>query len=82
MSRAFRPDSIPMPTLFCPRHGDQPGRTICRWCSHGKHVNHSAISSLPGVLGRTDSGVAPFLFQSEHGSDDVVADSSHKMSAL
>lgn len=46
-------NSRDLPGIFCPRHGLSPGRTICRWCSHGKNlVNRSGFSSLPSALPR------------------------------
>ena len=84
MSRAFRSDSLPIPALFCPTHGEQPGRTVCRWCSFGKHIfMPEAVSSSSrnglGVSGRAilSGGVAPFYTQSEHCSDDPIAQRTH-----
>jgi hypothetical protein len=55
-----------MPSIFCRTHGEQPGRTRCKWCGHDpiKHVNHPTFSSQSGVLGHTvpNGGAAPFSF--------------------
>lgn len=52
--------SFPVPSITCPNHGDQPGRTRCRWCGFDplKSVNRQALSSLPGALARGDAGLS------------------------
>ena len=82
MSRAFRSDSLPIPALFCPTHGEQPGRTVCRWCSFGKHIfmPFAVTLSSPdgdGLSVPSSNGVAPLFCQSEHCSDDPIAQRTH-----
>lgn len=76
VSRATRDFPI-FPSVECPRHGPQIGRTRCKWCSFDPFkVNRSALPSLgPDVLGRTDSPVPPRLsFDLIHDQFGVAGD--------